>query len=208
MGETMELHGCAGCGSAVVEALLDWAGEPYTRHVFEWKDQSGWDRLRAINPLAQVPTLVLDDGTVLTESAGIALWLAERFSKMQLLPDAASARALCFRWMTYFSANVYVPIIISDFPDRWVEGEAAARNLEEQARQRTKDGWKVFEDSIAPAPFLLGNRISVLDIYVAMISRWRPGRAWITEHCPMAMSAVLATEAHPSIAATWSRNFK
>ena len=67
--------------------------------------------------------------------------------------------------------------------------------------------WRLFEDSIAPAPFLLGKRMSVLDVYVAMISRWRPGRAWLVEHCPKAMSAVTATEAVPSIAATWSRNF-
>ena len=50
--------------------------------------------------------------------------------------------------------------------------------------------------------------MSVLDIYVAMISRWRPGRAWLQEHCPQTMAAVALTEAHPSIAATWARNFK
>jgi GST-like protein len=204
----MELHGCSGCGSAVVEALLDLAGEPCTRHIFKWEDQDGWNRLRAINPLAQVPTLVLDDGTVLTESAGIALWLAERYSKMGLLPDDASARALCYRWMVSFATNVYVPIIVGDFPDRWVDGEAAGESLKAKALARVKDAWKVFEDSIAPAPYLLGNRMSVLDVYVAMISRWRPGRAWIAEHCPKAMSAVLATEGHLSIAQTWSRNFK
>ena len=77
-----------------------------------------------------------------------------------------------------------------------------------KAKERAKEGWKLFEDSIAPAPYLLGNRMSVLDIYAAMIAHWHPGRTWLVEHCPKEMSAVVATEAHPSIAATWSRNFK
>jgi|GEM_PF-3152460 len=53
----MELHGCRGCGSTAVEALLEMAGMPYRRQVFEWDDRDAWDRLRGINPLAQVPTL-------------------------------------------------------------------------------------------------------------------------------------------------------
>ena len=54
----MELHGCKGCGSVVVEALLDMAGQPYTRDVFDWEDKAAWERLKGVNPLAQVPTLV------------------------------------------------------------------------------------------------------------------------------------------------------
>ncbi len=203
----MQLHGCKGCGSVVVEALLDLAGEPYTRNIFAWEDKQAWEKLKDVNPLAQVPTLVLDDGTVMTESAGIALWLAERFSKTGLLPDDARARALTFRWMVYFATNVYGPIIVGDFPERWVEDRDAQASLKDRSLQRAKDAWLAFEDSVAPDPFLLGRRMSVLDVYVAMIARWRPGRAWLSEHCPQAMSAVAATEATPVIAAAWARNF-
>ncbi len=203
----MQLHGCKGCGSAVVEALLDLAGEPYTRNVFAWEDKQAWERLKDVNPLAQVPTLVLDDGTVLTESAGIALWLAERYSKMELLPDDARERALAYRWMVSFATNVYVPIVVGDFPERWVGSREAQDDLKQHALERVKSAWLGFEDSIAPDPFLLGKRMSVLDVYVAMVSRWRPGRAWLSEHCPKAMSAVTLTEADPTIAATWARNF-
>ncbi len=203
----MELHGCDGCGSAVVEALLDWVGAPYTRSVFAWKDAAAWERLRAINPLAQVPTLVLDDGTVVTESAGIALWLAHEHPEAGLLPAEPSARALCYRWMASFATNVYGPIVVGDFPERWVDGAEAGQSLKAKARERLLDAWRAFEAAIAPAPFLLGATPSVLDVYVAMISRWRPGRPWLVEHCPKAMSAVAATEAIPVVAATWARNF-
>ena len=35
----------------------------------------GLEELRRINPLAQIPTLVLDDGSALTESAAILIHL-------------------------------------------------------------------------------------------------------------------------------------
>ncbi len=203
----MELHGCKGCGSAVVEALLELAGASYTRSLFEWDDREAWDRLRAINPLAQVPTLVLDDGTVLTESAGIALWIADRYPEARLLPKAAGARALAYRWIVSFATNIYGPIIVGDFPERWVDGEAAHASLKAHALQRLKDAWLAFEERVEPSPYLLGASIGALDVYAAMISRWRPGRAWLAEHCPKAIAAVEAAERHPVVAPVWARNF-
>ena len=65
----------------------------------------------------------------------------------------------------------------------------------------------VGSSSAEPAPYLLGATIGVLDVYVAMISRWRPGRAWIAEHCPKALAAIEATERQPVVASVWARNF-
>ena len=203
----MELHGCKGCGSVVVEALLELAGASYTRSVFAWDDRAAWNRLRAINPLAQVPTLVLDDGTAMTESAGIALWIADRYPEANLLPGTASARALAYRWIVSFATNIYGPIVVGDFPERWVDGDAAQASLKAHALQRLKDAWLAFEERIEPSPYLLGASIGALDVYVAMIARWRPGRAWLAEHCPKAIGAVEAVERDPVIASVWARNF-
>ena len=203
----MELHGCKGCGSAVVEALLERAGFAFEARLFDWDDRAGWDRLRAINPLAQVPTLLLDDGTVMTESAAIALWIATERPDARLLPDDSAERASVFRWVVSFATNIYVPIIVGDFPDRWVEGKAAGDDLKAHALQRLKDAWLAFEAAITPKPYLVGDRLSVLDVYGAMISRWRPGRAWLDANCPKAMASIRTTEADPQIASAWARNF-
>ena len=202
----MELHGCRGCGSAAIEALLELAGLDYRRHLYDWDDRLGWDRLRAVNPLAQVPTLVLDDGSVLTESAGIALWIAASHPAARLLPDDPGERALVFRWVVSFATNVYVPIIVGDFPERWVDAPAS-ESVKAHALRRLQDAWRSFDAAIAPSPYLVGDRLSVLDVYAAMISRWRPGRAWIAEHCAKATGAILLTEADPRVAAVWARNF-
>lgn len=148
---------------------------------------------------------MLDDSTVLTESAGIVLWIADRYPEAQLLPDDASARALAFRWIVSFSTNIYGPIIVGDFPERWVDGEAAHASLKEHALQRLKHAWLAFEEHIKPSPYLLGRNIGALDVYSAMISR--PGRAWLAEHCPKAIAAIQLTERHPVVAPVWARNF-
>ncbi len=74
------LYGAPGWGSAISELMFSLCGEPY-----RWVDVSGFDqpgeardRLLALNPLGQVPTLQSEDGAVLTESAAIALMLADR----------------------------------------------------------------------------------------------------------------------------------
>ena len=203
----MELHGCNGCGSTAIEALLDLAGVACRRRVFDWDDAEAWDRLRAVQPLAQVPTLVLDDGTVLTESAAIVLWIAERYPAARLLPSDPARRALVYRWVVFFATNVYVPVIVGDFPSRWVDGAVSQDSLKTHALQRLRDAWQTFEAAIEPAPFLLGAERSALDVYVAMISRWRPGRGWLNEHCPKAMASIAVTESDPIVAAVWARNF-
>ena len=48
---------------------------------------------RAINPLGKVPALVLDDGTVIPESAVIVEYLEDRFPTASLLPRAPEDRA-------------------------------------------------------------------------------------------------------------------
>ena len=203
----MKLHGCKGCGSAAIEALLELAGAAYERPIFDWDDKAAWDRLRTINPLAQVPTLVTDDGTVMTESAAIALWLADRHPDAALLPQAEAARASAYRWIVSLATNTYATIIVGDFPDRWVDGEAAQTSLKAHALERLKAGWTQFEASVAPSPYLAGDAIGALDVYAAMISRWRPGRAWIVEHCPKIAASLAKTEAHPVVASVWGRNF-
>lgn len=36
----------------------------------------------------------------------------------------------------------------------------------------------------AAGPWFLGKSFSALDLYVAVMCNWRPGRAWFRQHCP------------------------
>jgi GST-like protein len=151
---------------------------------------------------------VTSEGQVLTESAAIILWLLDRHRDTALMPASGSAaRPAFYRWLVFISANIYAAIIVGDFPERWVEGEAAQASLKEKSAARARVCWEMMERAMSPSPWLLGDTLTALDIYVAMVSRWRPGRAWFEEHCPKMAGAVRLTEQQPVVASVWARNF-
>ena len=177
----------AGYGSAIVEAALAVAG---IRHDREVVDMDG-DRaaLRALNPLAQLPTVVLPDGTVMTESAAIVLRISELAPSSQLapLPDAPE-RAAFLRWLVYFAATIYPTYA---YPIADDQREALWRPLE----------------AAAGAPWFLGSRFSAIDLYVAVMTHWKPSPAWFVEHAPKLAAIAEACTRRPELAPVWAANF-
>src|SRR5947207_5747038 len=114
------LYGTQGSGAAAVEAALEVAGVPYRNvDAASWKPGPGLDELRGVNPLAQIPTVVLPDGGILTESAAILILLGQRYPDSGLLPQAIEKRAQVIRGLVYIAANCYSAIGIIDFPERY-----------------------------------------------------------------------------------------
>jgi GST-like protein len=204
----MRLFGEPGWGSAIVEAQLDWYGLPYD---FErvgnlFKSAEGRQRLSAVNPLAQVPTLVLADGAVLTESAAITLHLAELTGSDSLVPTPADAARLPFlRWLVFLVANVYPTYTYGDEPSRFVDGAEAAQSFRSYVDTYAKKLYSQLE-SVAGAPWFLGERFSALDIYICVMTRWRPKREWFATNTPNLAAIAARTEQVPQLAACWARN--
>jgi GST-like protein len=200
---------CQGCGSSGVEAALELAGANYRREpVDPWEPGPAMDRLRALNPLAQIPTLLTPGGEVLTESVAILIHLIERFPDATLAPPPGSgARTQLWRWLVFLATNIYAAVGVGDHPERWVS-EKARDELVEGSIEVRKRSWRILEEQLSPAPFLLGAQMTVLDIQVAMMSRWRPRRVWFDESCPKLAAAVRLTEESPIVAEVWARNFE
>jgi len=65
-----------------------------------WSVGKDFDKIRKYNPLGRVPTLVLDDGEVLIESAAILDYLDERADESRaLLPRSGAGRRQALRIM-------------------------------------------------------------------------------------------------------------
>src|SRR5215469_11106774 len=121
------VHGAKGSGSVMVEAALTLLDLPY--RVVESSiltDEAGDPALAAINPMRQVPALVLPGGELMTESAAILIWLADDHPEARLAPTMASAARPAFlRWMAFASA-IYALYWVRDDPKRVIEGPAEA----------------------------------------------------------------------------------
>lgn len=64
----------------------------------------------AINPKGQVPTLMTDDGAILTEGPVIAQFIADSAKATALLPAAGTlARYRVLEWQNYITAGVQLP---------------------------------------------------------------------------------------------------
>jgi GST-like protein len=205
--ERMKLFGEPGWGSVLVEAQLAWYGFAYD---FErvgdlFKTAEARERLVKVNPLAQVPTLVLGDGSVMTESAAITLLLADYAGNGELVPPPGDPdRARFLRWLIYVVANIYPTYTYGDDPSRFVAA-GAQQEFKERVTQYAKKLYSILNAN-AGSPWFLGERFSALDIYVCGISRWRPGRDWFAANAPRLFEIAARTESLPRLEPVWRRN--
>lgn len=206
------VYGALGSGSVPVEAAMTLAGVDYT--VVEgatWEhDAAVLERVRRVNPLVQIPAVMLESGEILTESGAILTWLADRHPEARLGPPVGHPlRGQFLRWMTYIPASIYSMFWVRDEPGRLAgpDPEAQAR-VKAATAERIADCWRMMDRQIVPAgDYLLGDDVSVLDLYVAVVSRWGPGRNRFYREAPGMTPVVRRVDADPRLATFWAARF-
>jgi GST-like protein len=208
MNSAYTLFGRRGWGSVLIEAQLAWYGLDYEIEEVDdlFASAAARERLSAINPVAQVPTLRLPDGQVMTESAAITLHLADVVGGDTLVPGAGHAgRAQFLRWLVFMVANIYPTFTFADDPSRFVALEAARKPFRKSVDSYAQRLWMMMQ-RVAAAPWFLGETFSALDIYIAAMTRWRPRRPWFAEHTPALTAIAERVDAMPQLQAVWARN--
>jgi GST-like protein len=204
------LYGALGSGSVPVEATLTLLGQAYT--VIEaptWQGEAEQAKVAGVNPLKQIPALVTPDGETLTESAAILIWLADRHPEAGLAPAVDSPqRAQFLRWMVYVPAAIYALFWVRDDPSRLVgpDPEVQAR-VKSATADRIADCWAMMDRQLTPGRYLLGDQLTVLDLYVAVVSRWGPRRVRFYAVAPKMADVVRRVDADPRLAAFWAQRF-
>ncbi len=195
-----------GWGSTIVEAALATAGLDYRLETVNPRGE-GQDRLLKLNPLGQLPTLILPDGRVMTESAAIVLYLSELEPEAGLAPPPGDpTRPDFLRWLVFLVAAIYPTFAVGDVPQRWIAGEANQKALTRGAIEQRCRNWLMVEEAVK-APWFLGERFSALDIYLGAMTHWRPTRAWFKANCPKVYAIALEADTHPGLAKVFRRNF-
>ena len=90
------LFGEPGWGSVLTEAQLYWYDIPFEFHGVGdlFSDEGARRELEKFNPLGQIPSLVSSKCRVMTESAAITLWLADRSESAGLAAIADATKAV------------------------------------------------------------------------------------------------------------------
>ncbi len=203
------LYGRPGWGSALVEAQLVWYGHEFNTVDFDdlFKSSQAREKLAQVNPLAQVPTLRLPDGSVMTESAAITLLLADQAGARSLVPPSGdAARAQFLRWLVFLVTNVYPTFTYADDPNRFVPQQSAHEGFLQRVNDYRNRLWGMVEGA-AGAPWFCGDRMTALDFYIAVMTRWTPKRPWFAAHCPGLTAIARKVDALPELQAFRRRHF-
>lgn len=196
------LYGSPGSGSAAIEMALQAAGLGYrVVRAASWEADSALAELRQHNPLGQIPTLRLPDGTAIAESAAILIHLGSLHPQSGLLPAEPGARARHLHGLVYIAANCYSAVSISDYPAQWTHDgtPAAVAAVRAAARAQLHQRWALFADQFGP---LLDAAATpgALAFLAVVVSQWSGARQHLLAERPDFHARLLALEAHARLA--------
>ena len=207
------LYGKKGSGSASIQVALGIIGAPFRIvETASWDTNDAFVELLKVNPLGQIPTLVLEDGSVLTESAAILIHLGSVHPESGLLPRDASARAQMIRGLVFIAANCYSAISIIDYPERWCADadadDAVKDRIRAGTRARLHKHWEIFADLFPARPYLGGTELGALDLFAAVVSKWSGSRKHLEKARPAFYETLMRIEAHPKVAPVFAQHWE
>ncbi|QUD86714.1 glutathione S-transferase family protein [Phenylobacterium montanum] len=209
MDKPFVIYGARGSGSIPIEAALTLLRQPY--QIVErapLAEVAADEAIFKVNPLGQVPAMLLPDGELMTESAAILIWIADRFPAMRLAPDVLDRRRPAFlRWMTFVSSAIYALFWIRDDPSRLTPDPEQQALIKARTADRIAECWAKMDAQVSPGRYILSDQLEVLDLYVTVLSRWGPRRKRFYEVAPKMSEVVRRVDKDPRLKALWVERF-
>jgi glutathione S-transferase len=168
----MKLYGAPPTRALRVIWLLNELGLEYEMLPVDiLKGETRKQDLRALNPAAKVPVLV-DGSLVLTESAAIQLYLADKNPQAGFIPDAVEDRAQMYRWIFFLVTEIEQPLWrIARHTVIYPEEKRLPQDID-LARQEGKEMVAVLERHMEKREFMVADRLSVADFNAAYTLDW------------------------------------
>ena len=133
------------------------------------KEIEGGGDYRNVNSLGYVPALVLDDGTLLTEAAAIAQYVADQVPSRRLAPpNGTIERAILQAWLNFFSAEMHK----GGFAPLFYAG--MSEPSKEVFRLRLAARYRHLDRHLAEREYIVGDDFTVADAYSLTVSDWAP----------------------------------
>ncbi len=163
---------------ALHELALPYDAVPVDRAAGAHRRQDYLD----LNPQGLLPVLVVaEQDAPLFETAAILLYLADREGGLSPAEPRAQGRFL--KWLFFLSNTLHADLRILFYAERYTVDPAAAPALRAGVRRRIDAHLVLLDQAIAATggPWLLGETLTVLDLYLAACVRWAqlypPGEA-------------------------------
>jgi glutathione S-transferase len=183
----IELYFTPGAASLAVHGVLEEVGADYTLiRVTKENGKVDPPELPRLNPHVRVPTMV-DGDLVMFESAACVMHLCDNHPEAGLAPSLGTReRALWYRWLTYLTNTVQAAFMVYFYPSRASDDASAHDAIAATAAAALAGMRDHLEGELAAGgPYLLGERFTSADLYLAMLTRWGrrlPEKWWDREN--------------------------
>jgi glutathione S-transferase len=169
----MKFHMTPGSCSTGIHILLEELELPFEVYLVNLMagDQYKPEYLAA-NPKATIPTLVRDDGSSITEFQAIAWWLARRYPKAGLLPEAIDGEVRVLETMDYVVGTIHgqgYTRIFTTFNYTGNEAEYAA--IQARGREIVAMGLAVMNEVLAGKDYVVGS-FGIADAALFYVEFW------------------------------------
>ena len=151
----------------IVHWMLEEVGEPYDTVWLDYGSTMKAPEYLALNPMGKVPTL-RDGDTVVTESAAICAYLADRFPQRALAPPLGDpARAAYYRWMFFVAGPLEMATTARALGWQVPEGRSRMVGFGAYA-----DALDALETALRPGPYVCGAQFTAADVVLGAALGW------------------------------------
>lgn len=134
----------------------------------------------AMNPKGKVPTLVRDDGTVLTEFSAIATWLARTYPDKELLPSDPEVEARVVETMSYVEGMIHGQGYARLFEPAMFEPQDIVHqstglgqaSVKRQGRRMVQTGFSILDPQLGRHDYAAGDTFTIADAALFYAERW------------------------------------
>ena len=155
----MKLMYSPGACSIGIHVLLEEIGKPYEAQLVNLREGAQFKpEFTSVNPKSKVPTLVRDDGSVLTEYPAIAYWLARTNPDKKLLPDDVDGQARMLEALDYAVATIHMQGFSRLFrASNYTPNPADEDKVKERGKEMVEKGFAVMDKTLAGKDYLAGS---------------------------------------------------
>ena len=170
-----------GTCSMGIHVILEEIGKPFEVRKIDFPNQAQYKpEFTAINPKSKVPTLIRDDGSVLTEWPAIAMYLALTNPEKKLVPTDIEGMVRAQEAMAYCTATLHM----QGWTRIWrtvtySEIETEHAKIKARGKDILDKGLALFEKQLAGKDWVLGD-FSIADCALYFIEVWLVERGKFT----------------------------
>ena len=169
----MQLYFYPGNASLAPHIMLEELGADYELVLVDRsQDANKAPEYLALNPSGRIPTLI-DGDQVLFETGAICLHIADKYPQSGLAPAVGtSERSEFHKWLFYMATTIQPEILLYYYGDRHAVDDAGAAAVKAAAEARLGGMYTILDEALAGKDYLMGDKFTLLDAYLYMVSRW------------------------------------